>query len=61
MRLASPNPESEYDPYKDPDFGKRNFDPIDYKNSRLKVYFEKLRKGWPARMAAAAANQQRGK
>ena len=50
--------ERTYDPYQDENYGKRNFGPLEYKNPWLRVYFEKLAKGLPANMAAAAANRE---
>ncbi len=48
----------EYDPFEDENYGKRNYGPIDWSGHPwLEVYMAKLYKGWPANMAAVAANR----
>lgn len=48
----------EYNPYEDANWGQRKSKrPMVWKNTFLRVYMEKLQKGWPATMAAVAARR----
>ena len=48
----------EYDPERDPAYGERVSAQIDWRGNRfLPTYLAKLRKGWPAQMAAAAGRR----
>jgi len=48
--------ELEYNPYNDEDFGKRDLGRLEYATPWLRDYFDRLYRGWPAGMAAIAAN-----